>query len=233
MNKGWDAYQTCSRCSYSSYHERDALGHDYESWSVTINPTCTAPGEERRDCSRCDSFETRSIEPKGHDYNVVVTPPTCTKQGYTTYTCKRGDATYVSDSVPANGHTEVIDAAIVATCTETGLTEGKHCSVCSVVLVKQQIVPMHGHDFALHKINEPTCTEDGSRIYVCRYDASHKENEPIAKLGHTDADNDGICDRCKEQMTGGDHCKYCGKVHDGAFGWLISFFHSILAIFKR
>ena len=28
-------------------------------------------------------------------------------------------------------------------------------------------------------------------------------------------------------------CKYCGKVHTGPFGWLIKFFHSILAIFKR
>ena len=232
-NQGYTTY-TCVKGdnSYKSNYT-NPLGHDYGEWFSTENPTCIEFGEEERDCSRCESFETRSIEPTGHEYNAVVTPPTCTKQGYTTYTCKRGDATYVSDSVPANGHTEVIDAAIVATCTETGLTEGKHCSVCSVVLVKQQIVPMHGHDFALHKINEPTCTEDGSRIYVCRYDASHKENEPIAKLGHTDADNDGICDRCKEQMPGGDHCKYCGKVHDGAFGWLISFFHSILAIFKR
>ena len=28
-------------------------------------------------------------------------------------------------------------------------------------------------------------------------------------------------------------CKYCGQVHTGPFGWLIKFFHSILAIFKR
>jgi len=29
----------------------------------------------------------------------------------------------------ANGHTEVIDAGKDATCIETGLTEGKHCSI--------------------------------------------------------------------------------------------------------
>ena len=28
-------------------------------------------------------------------------------------------------------------------------------------------------------------------------------------------------------------CKYCGQVHTGLFGWLIKFFHSILAFFKR
>ncbi len=50
---------------------------------------------------------------------------------------------------------------------------------------------------------------------------------------HADADNDGKCDTCGEKMTGGKHCKYCGKIHGGAFGWLVKFFHSIFAIFKR
>ena len=47
--------------------------------------------------------------------------------------------------IPATGHTEVIDAAKAATCTETGLTEGKHCSVCEKVLEKQEVVPAKGH----------------------------------------------------------------------------------------
>ena len=57
--------------------------------------------------------------------------------------------------------------------------------------------------------------------------------EPIPVLQHADTDNDGKCDTCNQKMTGGKHCKYCGKIHGGAFGWLTKFFHSILAIFKR
>ena len=56
------------------------------------------------------------------------------------------------------GHTEVTDARVVPTCTETGLTEGKHCSACGEVLVAQEIIPVLGHEFV-----EGICTRCGSK----------------------------------------------------------------------
>ncbi len=44
-------------------------------------------------------------------------------------------------SVPAKGHTAIIDEAVPATTTSTGLTEGSHCSVCNTVIVEQEIIP--------------------------------------------------------------------------------------------
>ena len=58
-------------------------------------------------------------------------------------------------------HTEVVDKAVEPTCTETGLTEGKHCSVCSAVLVEQKVVPAKGHTEVIDKAVEPTCTKTG------------------------------------------------------------------------
>ncbi len=56
-------------------------------------------------------------------------------------------------------HTEVIDEAVAPTCTETGLTEGKHCSECGKILVVQEVLPCTGHSFDSDK----TC-ECGERM---------------------------------------------------------------------
>ena len=45
------------------------------------------------------------------------------------------------------GHTVVTDPAVPATCTETGLTEGSHCSVCGKVLNAQTEIPATGHHY--------------------------------------------------------------------------------------
>lgn len=83
----------------------------------------------------------------GHEYNSVITAPTCTEQGYTTYTCIKCGNSYVDSYVNAKGHTEVTVAGKAATCTEAGLTDGKKCSACGVVTVKQEVIPAKGHTF--------------------------------------------------------------------------------------
>lgn len=49
-------------------------------------------------------------------------------------------------------HTEATDAAKAPTCTENGLTEGKHCTTCGEVLVKQETVPSLGHTYGTDNV---------------------------------------------------------------------------------
>jgi beta-lactamase superfamily II metal-dependent hydrolase len=54
-----------------------------------------------------------------HNYEKTVTPPTCTEEGYTTYTCTICGDTYVSDKVSPEGHDH--EATITPpTCEEDG-----------------------------------------------------------------------------------------------------------------
>ena len=80
------------------------------------------------------------------------------------------DVFYPTDN-GAHTHTEVIDEAVPASCTESGLTEGSHCSECGETIKKQQTVAALGHIEVTDKGMEATCTapglSDGSHCSRC------------------------------------------------------------------
>ena len=68
-----------------------------------------------------------SFHRHAHSYEEVVTAPTCTAAGYTTYTCACGD-TYTEAGAAATGH-DYIEDVLNPTCTAAG-TRTFECSVC-------------------------------------------------------------------------------------------------------
>ena len=70
---------------------------------------------------------------------TTVKDATCTVKGEQERSCSCGEKE--TKSIDATGHTEIIDSAVPATETSTGLTEGKHCSVCNSILILQNIIP--------------------------------------------------------------------------------------------
>ena len=117
--------------------------------------------------------------------------------------------------VAAKGNTEVMDAAVEATCTETGLTEGKHCSVCNELLVAQEVVPAKGHTEVIDEAVEATCTEtgltEGKYCSVC--DEVFVAQEVIPAKGHKAVVEAGKKPTCTESgLTEGKRCSVCGAV---------------------
>ena len=145
-----------------------------------------------------------------HEYKALITEPTCTGQGFTTHTCACGDS-YVADYIEALGHTEVVDNAVVPTCTETGLTEGKHCSVCNEVLIAQEIVGANGHDYD-SVVTVSNCTEQGYTTYTCHCGDSYVADY-VEALGHTEEIDEAVEPTCTETgLTEGKHCLVCKEV---------------------
>ena len=144
-------------------------------------------------------------------------PATCTESGYTGDTYCKDCNEKIADgkTIPAKGHTVVIDPAVEATCTEPGKTEGKHCSVCNAVIVAQTEIPAKGHTEVIDARVEPTCTEpgktEGKHCSVCN--AIIVAQTEIPAKGHTEVVDEAKAPTCTEPgKTAGKHCSVCNAV---------------------
>ncbi len=169
-------------------------------------------------CLGCDTklADGTSIPATGnHDYISVITPPaTCNQAGVRTYTCTVCGDTYVEET-PALGHTEEVISGKSATCTETGLTKGKRCTVCNEILIAQEEIPALGHTEEVLSGKSATCTEtgltEGKKCSVCG-EILVAQSE-ISALGHKEEVISGKSATCTESgLTEGKKCSVCGEI---------------------
>ncbi len=110
----------------------------------------------------------------------------------------------------------VIDQAVEATCTNAGLTEGKHCSRCDEVLVIQELISLkeHSWDDGVQTL-DPSCIEKGEKTYTCTV-CNERKVEKIDALGHDYiASGEFIEATC---FKGGTGTKTCSRCNDQIVG---------------
>ena len=162
-------YAVCTVCGMP-YGTLNSDAHAWDEGEVTVAPTCDAKGTKTYTCqhnaSHTYSVELDTLE---HSYGAVVTEPDCENGGYTTYTCSVCGHNYVADPTEALGHNEKTVEGKAPTCTESGLTDGKLCTVCGKTLEPQTLVPAVGHtdadkDYACDVCDEDLCTDHSEEI---------------------------------------------------------------------
>lgn len=113
-------------------------------------------------------------------------------------------------------HTLAVDPGKPPTCTETGLTDGTHCTVCGKDIQPQATIPAMGHtEEPIGAATAPTCTAAGltagSRCSICGLVLTPQQ--PVPPLGHTEAVYEAVAATCTEPgLTSGTYCSVCHTV---------------------
>lgn len=203
-----------------------AKGHT-EVVDAGVIATCTKPGKTfGKHCSVCNEVleQQTEVPALGHSLKKVeAVEATCEEEGNIEHwrcnACKKlfsdkdGTKELKEEEtvISAKGHTEAVDEAVPATCTEAGKTAGTHCSVCDKVLVAQEEVPANGHTEVVDKAVAPTCTDtgltEGSHCSVC---GQILVEQKVVPASHIFDDGNVVSPTCSREGYTVYTCKVCG-----------------------
>ena len=170
---------------------------------------------------------------------VTIKEPSC-KDGEQCQFCASCGEILQTLPIAATGvHKEVIEPSVEATCTSTGLTEGRHCATCGKIFVAQTETPKLPHlydndkdetcnncdfirdvtckhtDVTLLPAKDPNCTESGvTEGKVCNgCQAILLEQQIIDALKHIEVIDKGYAATCTTAgLREGKHCERCSAV---------------------
>lgn len=194
-----DETATCTRNGCKATHT-----HEWDSGTITTEPTCTAPGERTYHCTYeengiCTATKTEAVKKLGHRYILIKKEaPTCESDGILYGKCNRCSKTITKQDAknPALGHDWKDNGDGTATCSREGC--GKK----------------HTHDLDSGTTTvAPTCTATGEKEYCCTYtNCPYKKTEFLKATGHKNKEiRNYKKPTCQEEgYTGDIYCKDCG-----------------------
>ena len=220
---GWDAFDTCPRCYYTTFRAIPALKHDLEQHAAKA-PTCTEKGWDAYEaCSRCN-YTTYAEQPAlNHDLEQhAAKAPTCTEKGWNAYeTCSRCDyTTYVER--PAQHDLEQ-HAAKAPTCTEIGWNAYETCKNCDYTTYAE--LPALNHDLVQHEAQAPTCTEIGWDAYETCSRCDYTTYAELPALNHALVQHAAKAPTCTE--IGWDAYETCSRCDHTTYAELPALNHAL------
>ena len=200
---GYNAYESCSRCSYTTYVENPRIPHTYGSWIADVPATYESNGViGHYTCSYCyKSFdadyrelETTVIPMKCHQFSswYFEVAPGCTTEGsiahYECYECDgyfdRNYKPLDSIVIPAAGHTLTSWHSIVdPTCTKEGLMQ-RECIAFDCNHEEIEVSAPTGHSLVDCPALAPTCVIDGHDAYQACINCEYNTLVTIPATGH-------------------------------------------------
>lgn len=207
----------CSECGkiITKQIVTDKTSHKESEWVIDENATCSKEGNKHTVCAICgETVRTQTIDKIAHSYGnwTVKKPSSCSELGSEQRDCTKCDE-HETRPIAMLPHTEVIDKAVPATCTSTGLTQGSHCSVCGKEIIKQIATNKIAHDYGDWELTTPaTCIEVGLEQRKCKNcNAFETQSTPLAP--HTEVIDEAVPATCSiTGLTEGKHCSVCNKV---------------------
>ncbi|MDO4460716.1 MAG: peptidoglycan DD-metalloendopeptidase family protein [Clostridia bacterium] len=148
-------------CLHTNLNRYTDLAEDYDGNTVTLY------------CEDCPYSMVNDKNDICEEHVFLVynlSDASCTSPAILSFVCNVCGFTKLGydEENPAKGHTEVTDEASLPTCTAPGLSEGKHCSVCGVILENQTEISPTGHCFTDYESDgNAKCNEDGTETATC------------------------------------------------------------------
>jgi len=135
---------------------------------------------------------------------ISIQKATCISTGVAYYECDCGKNRIEVLPISAENHNEIPLWGYAATCTKTGLADGKQCSLCGKTTKEQEPIKALGHDEEIIKGYAATCTAtgltDGKKCARC--DDVIVAQTTIDAIGHsyTDDETRKYCTLCGHEV---------------------------------
>lgn len=180
IKTGYEAYDTCKNCDYTTYKELPILMHNYV--ETVVPPTCESKGYTLYSCTRCQNSyqanEKAKLPHKESDW-IISEPATCVDSGKEIIECEVCHTITNEREIEALGHDIINHEALEATCENIGHYAYQTCSRCDYTTYEE--IPALGHDYHIIIIN-PTKQQDGYTIHRCnRCSESYTDNYTTVK----------------------------------------------------